>query len=410
MQNIPTQGDPNFDWDAYEASCPSKRRSFNKKVTDKYPDARVTCHEPYALELYEKMLEYPIVSKDFNDGDVIPVTAMKAASNDTMKFELTNGLQFNVEMGRERKFSEIYGIDNENCDQIHQESLDHLVDEGLYVMISTKGNGIKPNLIKGHEIKVKNEFVDQIKNPTSAYMAKVLTRNKGGFMVEVQGINAFLPGGLAAANKIVDFNEYLGKEIPVMIEDYLKDTKTFIVSNKKYIKHILPAKMEELNHESMYEGVITGTAKYGIFVEFNEIFTGLLHYSKMTPPTRDKFKAREFRPGDPLNFWIKEITKDDRIILCEEDPAERLNQIDEFKEKNLGVIKQGKVVSIKPFGTLVKLEKDIIGLVSKKELKAKKKFFEVGDEIVVTVDDVQKDKIYLSLIDESKELHKGGDS
>jgi len=68
------------------------------------------------------------------------------------------------------------------------------------------------------------------------------------------------------------------------------------------------------------------------------------------------------------------------------------------------------VVSIKPFGTLVKLEKDIIGLVSKKELKAKKKFFEVGDEIVVTVDDVQKDKIYLSLIDESEELHEGGNS
>ena len=69
------------------------------------------------------------------------------------------------------------------------------------------------------------------------------------------------------------------------------------------------------------------------------------------------------------------------------------------------MITNGKVVSIKPFGTLVKLEKDIIGLVSKKELKAKKKFFEVGDEIYVTVDDVQKDKIYLSLLDETKELH-----
>jgi len=215
---------------------------------------------------------------------------------------------------------------------------------------------------------------------------------------------------LAAANKIVDFNDYLEKEIPVMIEDYLKDTKTFIVSNKKYIQHILPSKMAEMDRAAMYNGTITGTAKYGIFVEFEEIFTGLLHYSKMTPDTRSKFKNREFRPGDPISFWIKEVTKDDRIILCEEDPAARLNQIDEFKEKNLGVTKQGRVVSIKPFGTLVKLEKDIIGLVSKKELKAKKKFFEVGDEIVVTVDDVQKDKIYLSLIDESEELHEDGNS
>lgn len=406
MQNIPTEGVPNFDWDAYEASCPGvRRKQFNQRVAEKYPDARVYSREPYALELYEKMMGYPVTSKDFEDGDVIKVTGVKVKDSETVHFSLVNGLELEFEMQKEKKFCDIYNINPYACEEMTQEWINEFVESNVYVSLSTKGNNIKGNLLKGHEVKVTNDFVNQINNPTSAYIANVISRNKGGFMVDVMGVTAFLPGGLAAANKIVDFEEYMNKDIPVMIEDYLKDTNTFIVSNKKYIKHILPSKISELDHSAKYTGYVTGTAKYGIFVEFDEIFTGLLHYSKMTPDTRSKFKNREFRPGDELIFWIKEVSKDNRIILSEEDPAERLNQIDEFKSKNLGVVKNGKVVSIKPFGTLVKLEKDIIGLVSKKELKAKRKVFEVGDDIVVTVDDVQKDKIYLSLIDETENVH-----
>ena len=351
------------------------------------------------------MLGYEVHVKDYKEGDVVQATTLKVIDNNTLGFDLVNGLNFTYDMRKERKFCQLYSIDPENCLPITQESLDALIEAGIYVLISTKGNGIKGNLIKGHEAKIRNEFLKQIKEPTSAYIANVISRNKGGFLVNVQGVNAFLPGGLAAANKILDFEEYMKNDITVMIEDYLKDTETFIVSNKKYVQHILPSRLASIDMINKHVGYVTGTAKYGIFVEFDEIFTGLLHYSKMTPDTRDKFKAREFKPGDELSFWIKEISKGDRIILSEEDPQERLNQIDQFKERNLGVVKNGKVVSIKPFGTLVKLEKDIIGLVSKRELKAKKKFFEVGDEISVTVDDIQKDKIYLSLIDETKELH-----
>lgn len=409
MHKIIAQGDPNFDWESYEATDP-RGKGYNKTVSAKYPDARVYSHEPYALELYEAMMGYKVHVKDFKDGDIIQTSNITVTGENTMRFDLVNGLSFGYEMNKERKFCSLYGLEPENFfNGVTQDQLNDLVDKGIFVGITTKGNGIKGNLLKGHEAKITQEFINQITTPTSAYVAKVISRNKGGFLVEVQGIHAFLPGGLAAANKIIDFEEYVGSEITVMIEDFLRDTKTFIVSNKKYVKHVLPSKLEELSMEKMYEGVITGTAKYGIFVEFMDMtgfmFTGLLHYSKMTLDTRTRFKNREFRPGDDMNFWLKEIAKDGRIILSEDDPMVRMNQIDEFKEKNLGVITNGKVVSIKPFGTLVKLEKDIIGLVSKKELKAKKKFFEVGDEIYVTVDDVQKDKIYLSLLDETKELH-----
>jgi ribosomal protein S1 len=164
---------------------------------------------------------------------------------------------------------------------------------------------------------------------------------------------------------------------------------------------VLPSKIQDLDINKKYAGNITGIAKYGIFVEFDEIFTGLLHSSKMTPELREKFKSYAFSPGMEISFWIKEITADKKIILTDEDPLFRRKEIEIFTEKNLGYVCDGEVVSIQPFGALIKLQKDIVGLISQKEIKMKKKRFNIGDTIMVTVDRVHNDKIFLSLPDEN---------
>jgi small subunit ribosomal protein S1 len=155
-----------------------------------------------------------------------------------------------------------------------------------------------------------------------------------------------------------------------------------------------------LSTEEVYKGTVTGTAKYGIFVEFDEIFTGLLHSSKMTEAMKDKFNKNEFKAGEEISFWIREITADKKIILTDEDPSVRFAEIEEFKEKNIGVIKGGEVISVKPFGTLVKVEKDIVGLISQKELKLRKKKYNVGDKIYVTIEKVQNNKVFLAIPEE----------
>jgi predicted RNA-binding protein with RPS1 domain len=66
----------------------------------------------------------------------------------------------------------------------------------------------------------------------------------------------------------------------------------------------------------------------------------------------------------------------------------------------LGTTKNGEVIAIQPFGTLVKLQKDIVGLISQKEIKTKKKSFNVGDNVLVSIDRVHNDKIYLTLPNE----------
>ena len=226
------------------------------------------------------------------------------------------------------------------------------------------------------------------------------------FFVDILGIKAFLPGGLAAANKIIDFDEYIGKDVTVMIENYLKDTNIFIVSNKKYVKYILPKKIKELDKSKKYKGNVTGTTKYGIFIEWDDSsgddfkYTGLLHHTKMKEQTKTRFQQNDFKPGDEIDFWVDKITDDNRIILSEDDPDEYMEQINKFKEKYLNLAITGEVVSIKPFGIILKLEENIIGMIPKKELKKQKKIYKIGEKINVIVDDIQNEKIFLRLINE----------
>jgi ribosomal protein S1 len=156
-----------------------------------------------------------------------------------------------------------------------------------------------------------------------------------------------------------------------------------------------------LSADKKYVGNVTGVAKYGVFIEFDEIFTGLLHSSKMTPEMRERYKKSEIKAGQEIEFWIKEITADKKIILTDEDPSIRKRELDEFREKNQGSVRGGEVVSVQPFGALVKLQKDIVGLISQKEIRSKKKKFTVGEQIMVTVEKVQDNKIFLTIPNEA---------
>ena len=253
------------------------------------------------------------------------------------------------------------------------------------------------SLYAAHLQTIITEFKEQIKKPSSAYIAKILTKNQGGFFIEVQGVKAFLPGSLAAANKIIDFEEYLGKTINVMVEDYLESSDIFIFSYKKYIEYILPSEIAKLAVNSRITGLITGTSKFGVFAEFNELFTGLLHTSEMNPETLDKFTKGKYKSGMEITVWLKEV-KDNRLILTENDPMIKQNEMEIFKEKMEGKKRLSTIVSIKPHGALMEIEPGVIGLLPVKEMKKTGKKLSVNDKIEVTIKrvDTTSGKIYLT--------------
>jgi small subunit ribosomal protein S1 len=261
-------------------------------------------------------------------------------------------------------------------------------------------------LWQGYIKKIKEEFIEQIKNPTKAYTAKIVQVNKGGYFVEVQGLEAFMPGSLAAANKLADFKTLMGKEVIVMIEDFLPEMNSFIVSHKKYIEYVLPSKLKQLDLNSKFSGIITGCSKYGIFVEFRSDaeessikFTGLLHISKMTDETKAKFESYGYAAGDSIEFYIGEITKDNRIILDEENPVSKLAKLECFVEENSGKLLEATIGSILNFGIIVNID-SISGLIPARQFAMHRvlmKNFIIGDTISVYIDEIRENKLVLKL-------------
>ena len=148
-----------------------------------------------------------------------------------------------------------------------------------------------------------------------------------------------------------------------------------------------------------YTGTITGTSRHGIFVEFEEYFTALLHTSKMSEITKAAFINREYNPGDQLEFYISEITKDNRIILTEEDPAIKLEKFQKYILENHDRVQQSTIAAIMKFGVIINIG-DITGLVPIKEFKRNRIFinnFVNGDKIPVVFDEFKDDKLVFKL-------------
>jgi len=404
-----------FNWEKYEGWNGASLR-VNAKVKGQDRKTRVYSFEPYAQEMFDLYdnQSNKFIRKDLEKGDVVPIVEFSFVDDSgKIMIEILGGLTIDVDLGREKRFIQIYGFDTirEFIDALDtKEKRQKFVDGGLYAYVVESTPTVKVSLWQGHIKKVKEEFMEQISSPSKAYVAKIMEANRGGFFVEVQGVDAFMPGSLAAPNKIINFETYVGKEVVVMIEDFLQDMNSFIVSHKKYLAHILPQKIAELSLEQKYSGTITGTSKYGIFAEFNELFTGLLHKSKMKEETYHKFRDRAYNPGDPIEFYISEITKDNRIILTEESPEEKRKKILEFVEKYDNLPVDAEVAAIMNFGLIVNVG-DLSGVVPNKEFRkahTSPKNFVIGDKMKLKLFEIKEgDKLIFTFWLEPKKEEEG---
>lgn len=404
-----------FNWAEYEGTHRGGNRLIpNEKI--KGQDNHNICYSraPYAQKLFDLLSgsDSKTIKKDLTKGDCVVITDIYNVRLDKMSIELSGGLSVDIDLSREKRFLQIFGynsVDEFVEDILKPDFKVKFLDQGIYAYVIESSPTVKISLWQGHLKKIREEFMKEIESPSKAYVAKVMEANKGGYFVEVQGIEAFMPGSLAAPNKIIDFRTLVGKEVIVMVEDFLKEMNSFIVSHKKYIEHVLPRKIAELDLNHKYTGNITGTFKYGIFVEFGDIFTGLLHNSKMKEDTLRDFRNRKYNPGDQIQFYINEVTKDNRIILTEESPEEKREKFTKFILENKEKVVDAEVAAVMNFGVIVNVG-ELSGLVPNKEFKRRKiavKNYVVGDKFKVKIADFKDDKLVFDLFNEDKKQEEG---
>ncbi len=225
-------------------------------------------------------------------------------------------------------------------------------------------------------------------------VANIKSSTPAGYDIEIAhgGITlpGFMPNTLAGINKLYDPDSIIGQFLPVMIESYSKEEGTYIVSRRKYLKTLIPDAIKELEYEKVYTGRVTGTTPFGVFVEFNECLTGMIHKANIH---EDWFnRLNEIKPGTQIEFYIKEIIKD-KIILTQ---ILRETLWDTIKN---GQIIDGIVKEKKQFGTLISLDDETIGLIHTSEMDKINKKLNSDDKIAVKVLAVDRTnrKIFLTL-------------
>lgn len=277
------------------------------------------------------------------------------------------------------------------------------IEEGmeLDVIVKKSNNGdITGSISAGYELTLKRELHRAIKEQDCAYSVRIKELCNGGFMVELSGIICFLPGSLAAANRILNFSEYVGKETTVMIETYDQRRDIFVVSFKKYLKKVINEKVKELSLTFEYEGKVTGASGKGVFVEWNELYTGIINYNSV-----NEKELKDLNPGDGIKFYVHDIKNPNRIILNMTQPTEKSKNIQDMKNSSHEILGEtedskiymGEITKIKTFGAFVKLDNGLTGLIEKEKLVDPIGKYEIGQEVACQVSSVDVSSLKIQL-------------
>lgn len=385
-----------FDWQAYEADCPTKFRKPNPHV--KAPNGvKVYSREPYAQELLDLMEGYSLASNTIYNVEL--------GSTYTGKVYGVDENWASVEVG----YRELIYVD------LTRESAEvkEMLKPGIEVdvqLVADKSMNVKKYMVgsvtAGLKTKVVREIVESINEGNTAYSGYVTRMIPGGgYIVQVQGVDCFMPGSLAGVNKLHDFESIIDTEMYVVPMSYSEEKGTVVVSHRAYLRALIPNKIKEIQEDITVErtGHVTGSAKYGVFVEFEGCLTGMIHVNDLDKDTAKAHRERSLEPGSEINFYVKEVINERKITLVQGSPAEKKidpwEGISERYNKKTEVI--GKVKSMKDYGLFVEVEEGVVGLLHVSEFPDNVNIQEIskGADITVQVIRVEEDtrKVFLKL-------------
>lgn len=215
------------------------------------------------------------------------------------------------------------------------------------------------------EINAKNYLNSLDKN--EPIMAYVKGSTPAGYTmeVEIQGmkIDAFMPNTLADVNKLVDPLSIVGKNMEVLIESFSEDEGNYIVNRKAYLNTLIPGKIMSLEREKVYTGFVTGTTSFGVFVQFEDYLTGMIHKSNIHPDWANRLE--EIPCGTEIDFYFKYVIKDerrgDKIILTQILTQTLWDDIEDGIFK-VGDTRKAYFIKMIEHGALFSLDVDTIGL------------------------------------------------
>ena len=355
-----------FDWEEFEYGLKSKSKKEREELTKLYEETLTTIDEHTVTE-----------------GKVINMTDREAIVDIGYKSEgviSLNEFRYNPDL---KIGDEVEVLVDKQEDK-----------DGQLVLSHRKARAIKAwdrvNLAFENE-EVVNGYVK--------------CRTKGGMIVDVFGIEAFLPGSQIDVKPIRDYDAYVDKTMEFKVVKINHEFKNVVVSHKALIEEDLEEQKKEiigkLEKGQVLEGVVKNITSYGVFIDLGGV-DGLIHITDLSW-SRINHPSEVVELDQKMNVVILDFDEDKtRIQLglkqLEAHPWDNLKE-----DLAVGEKVKGKVVVLADYGAFVEIIPGVEGLIHVSEmswsthLRSAQDFMSVGDEVEAVVLTLDRDERKMSL-------------
>jgi len=286
-----------------------------------------------------------------------------------------------------------------SLDQIRDEDGEIMFEEGEAITVVITGfRGERPNV--SYELAEKRaalaEFIEEYDDEQEYVIEGEITKkNKGGFVVDVSGLEFFMPRTLSYISYKVD---PIGKKIKALIVKVDKEKGSVVISRKELIEREKSETQEIvdklLENRAVVLGVVKKITSYGMFVDVGGM-DGLVHYSQIShkgPVNPSKY----YKEGDEVNVMAIDYDKKKRHLSLSIKEA----TLDPWKDID-NTLRAGDTVSvtvsnIEPYGAFVDLGEDLEAFLHvseiswNKNVKHPKDYIEIGQVIDVEIIEIDK--------------------
>ncbi len=355
-----------FDWDAFEGSSDVYGKSNRKEIEDAYD------------QTLSKIVENEVV-----EGTVTAISKREVIVNIGYKSE-------GVIQAPEFRYNPDLKVGDKV--EVYVESAEDR--KGQLILSHKKARALK-SWDRVNEACANDEIVKGF----------IKTRTKGGMIVDVFGIEAFLPGSQIDIKPIRDYDAFVNQTMDFKIVKINQEFRNVVVSHKALLEAEQEARRAELISKlekgQILEGTVKNITNYGVFVDLGGV-DGLIHITDLSWGRIDnpeevvsldekiKVVVKEFDPSQKrIALGYKQLTP---------HPWDNLDQ-----NVKVGDTVKGKVVLIADYGAFVEIEPGVEGLIHVSEmswsprLHSAQEFLKVGDEVEAQVLSIDRENRKMSL-------------
>ena len=365
LKNTPVEGLQDFDWDAYENGDTAGSKS-REDLTKTYNETLNTVKDKEVVEgtVIAINKREVVVNIGYKSDGIIPITEFR------------------------------YNPDLKVGDKV-EVFIENQEDKKGQLVLSHKKACASRSWSRVKEAMEKDEVIK----------GYVKCRTKGGMIVDVFGIEAFLPGSQIDVRPIRDYDVFVDKTMEFKVVKINEDYRNVVVSHKALIEAELEAQKREiiskLEKGQVLEGVVKNITNYGVFIDLGGV-DGLIHITDLSwGRVSDPHEVVEL--DQRLNVVILDFDNDKRRI------ALGLKQLTPHPWDNLdpnlkpGDHIKGKVGVMTDYGAFIEVQPGVEGLIHVSEmswsnhLRSPQDFMKVGDEIEAVILNIDRTERKMSL-------------